>query len=181
MSYTINSLPESLFNTVCFISPKEWKLIPNELIDRLKARVLSLPLYLEQMDATNLNKFDIIIIPQGHKAYYNKFLLNYNGKVIEDNYDGNIWVGSEMTESAYAALHGEYELGLLDNSHYLLAKDGTCAYFVQELESIYNQTKELNNKKLKVREYFSMKDKIFQFGAYYLSKADENYHCHGFI
>ena len=149
-------------------------------IEQSKAKVVELPKSIEKLDGELLNKFEVVIIPHEEKSIYEKLLALYKGKVVDDTYDGNVWIGSEMTLSAYVALHGDYELRLIDNSHYLMAKDGTCACFMQELERIYNQTKELDITILKVREYFSMKDKGFHFGAYYHSKVDENYHCHGF-
>ena len=150
-------------------------------IEQSKAKVVELPKSIEKLDGVLLNKFEVVIIPHEEKSIYENLLALYKGKVVDDTYDGNVWVGSEMTLSAYVALHGDCELRLIDNSHYLMAKDGTCACFMQELESVYNQTKELDKRFLKVREYFSMNDKKFHFGAYNLSKPDENYHCHGFI
>ena len=137
-------------------------------IEHSKAKVVELPKSIEKLNGELLNKFEVVIIPHEEKSIYEKLLALYKGKVIDDTYDGNVWVGSYMTPSAYVALHGEYELEQDGNmNHYLQAKDGTCAYFVQELESIYNQTKELDERELKIREYFSMTDKQFHFGAFY--------------
>lgn len=137
-------------------------------IEQSKAKVVELPKSIEKLDVDLLNKFEVIIIPHEEKSKYENLLALYKGKVIDDNYDGNVWFGSYMTLSAYMALHGEYELKQDDNSsHYLLAKDGACAYFVPELEDIYSQTKMLDEKELIIREYFSMTDKQFHFGAFY--------------
>lgn len=158
-------------NGVYFKVYDGYKEIPNEIIEQSKARVLALPKSIETIDINILAKFDIIIVPHEQKDKYAKLLEGYNGKVADDSNE-RIWVGSEMTPSAYSALHGEYELKTGKNKHYLLAKDGTCAYFVQELEDSYTKSMNLNLSYLKIREYFSLKDKKFHWGAYYLKKAD---------
>ena len=147
-----------------------WKEVPYELIEKSKARVIALPKTIEKIDIKILSRFDIVIVPNEEKDKLKKLLVGYNGKVADDSVE-RIWVGSEMTPSAYIALHGEYELTQTDeNKHFLKAKDGTCAYFVQELEDSYAKSMNLNLSWLKVREFFSMQDKKFHFGVYYNHK-----------
>lgn len=148
-----------------------YKEIPHEIIEQSKARVIALPKSIETIDINVLSKFDIIIVPNQQKNKFSQLLKGYYGKVVDDSNE-RIWSSSEMTPSAYSALHGEYELKTENNKHYLQAKDGTCAYFVQELEDSYTKSMNLNLSWLKIREYFSLKDKKFHWGAYYLKKAD---------
>lgn len=176
----IKSIPDSYFNTECFAFPKEWKIIPNELIDRIKSRVIYFTNTNLDIDVSQLNKFEIIIFPHGEDAYYRQLLSHYKGHVTDDGFKGVIHVGSEMSISAFVAFHGNYELKQADNlCHYLQAKDGTCASFYFQLEELCKQSKEkgvpfvLDEKILKVREYFSMKEMKFCFGAYYNYKNKE--------
>lgn len=89
-------------------------------------------------------------------------------------------IGTEMSISAFVAFHGDYEIKLSDDStHYLQAKDGTCAYIVQELEDLFEQAKKkgeafkLDEVKLKVRKYYSKEDNEIKYKAYYNYKGKE--------
>ena len=157
-------------NRVYLKIPNGWKEVPYELIEKSKARVIALPKTIEKIDINRLSKLDIVIVPNEEKDKLIKLLVGYNGKVADDSVE-RIWVGSEMTSSAFIALHGEYELAQTDeNKHFLKTKDGTCAYFGQELEDSYAKSMNLNLSWLKVREFFSMQDKKFHFGVYYNHK-----------
>ena len=89
-------------------------------------------------------------------------------------YSINISPGTEMTIGAFVAFHGDYEVKQAnDSSHYLQAKDGTCAFIVHELEDLFHQADEkgeafrLDETKLKVKKRYSMKDKNSKYWAYY--------------
>ena len=180
VSDSIKALPDSYFNTECFTFPKEWRIIPSELIDRIRSRAIYFTNAGIDFDVCKLNKFEIIIFPHGEDTYFRQLLIHYKGYVTDDGFKGVIHVGPEMTISAFVAFHGKYELKQADNqAHYLQAKDGTRVFFFLQLEELCKQSKvkgipfALDENKLKVREYFSMKEMKFRFGAYYKYKGKE--------
>ncbi len=94
--------------------------------------------------------------------------------IVDSSIDVFAKMGTEMSISAFVALHGDYVLKQTDNSnHYLQATDGTCAYFVQELEESFRQAKEkgeffiLDDTKLKVRKFYSTENDAISYKAYY--------------
>ena len=78
-----------------------------------------------------------------------------------------------MTISAFCRSHGNLQPKSVDSIPFFLAKDGKRVYFSQELLDSFSLAKKkgerfkLDLTTLKIREYFSMKDKKFYFGAYY--------------
>ena len=64
---------------------------------------------------------------------FKKLLLNYNGIVLESNFDGNTWIGAEMTISAFCRSHGNLQPKSVDSIPFFLAKDGKHVYFAKEL------------------------------------------------
>ncbi len=139
----------------------------------INARTISIPQSIELFDGSLLNKFEIVIVPSMNDLKFKKLLLNYNGIVLESNFDGNTWIGAEMTISAFCRSHGNLQPKSVDSIPFFLAKDGKRVYFSQELLDSFSLAKKkgerfkLDLTTLKIREYFSMKDKKFYFGAYY--------------
>ncbi len=139
----------------------------------INARTISIPQSIEPFDGSLLNKFEIVIVPSMNDLKFKKLLLNYNGIVLESNFDGNTWIGAEMTISAFCRSHGNLQPKSVDSIPFFLAKDGKRVYFSQELLDSFSLAKKkgerfkLDLTTLKIREYFSMKDKKFYFGAYY--------------
>ena len=139
----------------------------------INARTISIPQSIEPFDGSLLNKFEIVIVPSMNDLKFKKLLLNYNGIVLESNFDGNTWIGAEMTISAFCSSHGNLQPKSVDSIPFFLAKDGKRVYFSQELLDSFSLAKKkgerfkLDLTTLKIREYFSMKDKKFYFGAYY--------------
>lgn len=122
-------------------------------------------------------------IPQNECVYNERKAVLINpqkkeGNKIKDIADSSIDVfarlGTEMSISAFVAFHGDYVLKQAEDSkHYLQAKDGTCAYLVQELNDSFRQAKEkgetfkLDETKLKVRKYYSTEADAISYKAYY--------------
>lgn len=101
-------------------------------------------------------------------------------EILDKNIEVFARLGTEMTISAFVAFHGDYEIKLSDDStHYLQAKDGTCAYIVQELEDLFEHAKKkgeafkLDEVKLKIRKYYSKEDNEIKYRAYYNYKGKE--------
>lgn len=93
------------------------------------------------------------------------------------------WTTSEMTLSAFVALHGECkpkQVNAKDGSirHSIDAADGTSALFSDKLEKLLDEAKasgqkfQLDQSKLKIRGYHNLDTKATGFMAYYNSKDD---------
>ena len=97
------------------------------------------------------------------------------------------WTSSEMTLSAFVALHGECKPKQVNGKdkqgnpkvyHSIDAADGTSALFSNKLESLLDEAKasgkkfQLDQSKLKIRGYHNLDTNATGFMAYYNNKAD---------
>ena len=92
------------------------------------------------------------------------------------------WTTSEMTLSAFVALHGDCKPKQVNTTdgvrHSIDAADGTSALFSNKLESLLDEAKasgkkfQLDQSKLKIRGYHNLDTNATGFMAYYNSKAD---------
>lgn len=100
---------------------------------------------------------------------------------VNNNYNSE-WTTSEMTLSAFTALHGECKPKQVNTAdgvrHSIDAADGTSALFSTKLEQLLDEAKangqkfQLDQSKLKIRGYHNLDTNATGFMAYYNSKAD---------
>ena len=106
-----------------------------------------------------------------------------NNNVAGNQNFNSEWTTSEMTLSAFVALHGEAKPKQVATSdggvrHSIDAADGTSALFSTKLESLLDEAKasgkkfQLDQSKLKIRGYHNLDTNATGFMAYYNSKAD---------
>ena len=111
-------------------------------------------------------------------------IINIMTQNVNNNQEFNSeWTTSEMTLSAFVALHGECkpkQVATTDGGvrHSIDAADGTSALFSNKLESLLDEAKasgkkfQLDQSKLKIRGYHNLDTNATGFMAYYNSKAD---------
>ena len=113
----------------------------------------------------------------------NTFTVMQNNSVNNNQEFNSEWTSSEMTLSAFVALHGECKPKQVNTSdggvrHSIDAADGTSALFSSKLESLLDEAKasgkkfQLDQSKLKIRGYHNLDTNATGFMAYYNSKAD---------
>jgi hypothetical protein len=100
---------------------------------------------------------------------------------VNNNYNSE-WTTSEMTLSAFTALHGECKPKQVNTAdgvrHSIDASDGTSALFSNKLEQMLDEAKangqkfQIDQSKLKIRGYHNLDTNATGFMAYYNSKAD---------
>lgn len=106
-----------------------------------------------------------------------------NNSVNNNQEFNSEWTSSEMTLSAFVALHGDCkpkQVNASDGSvrHSIDAADGTSALFSNKLERLLDEAKasgkkfQLDQSKLKIRGYHNLDTNATGFMAYYNSKAD---------
>lgn len=110
-------------------------------------------------------------------------IIMQNNNVAGNQNFNSEWTTSEMTLSAFVALHGECkpkQVATTDGGvrHSIDAADGTSALFSNKLESLLDEAKasgkkfQLDQSKLKIRGYHNLDTNATGFMAYYNSKAD---------
>lgn len=110
-------------------------------------------------------------------------MIMQNNNVAGNQNFNSEWTTSEMTLSAFVALHGECkpkQVATTDGGvrHSIDAADGTSALFSNKLESLLDEAKasgkkfQLDQSKLKIRGYHNLDTNATGFMAYYNSKAD---------
>ena len=110
-------------------------------------------------------------------------MIMQNNNVAGNQNFNSEWTTSEMTLSAFVALHGECkpkQVATTDGGvrHSIDAADGTSALFSNKLESLLDEAKasgkkfQLDQSKLKIRGYHNLDTKATGFMAYYNSKDD---------
>lgn len=110
-------------------------------------------------------------------------IIMQNNNVAGNQNFNSEWTTSEMTLSAFVALHGECkpkQVATTDGGvrHSIDAADGTSALFSSKLESLLDEAKasgkkfQLDQSKLKIRGYHNLDTNAAGFMAYYNSKAD---------
>lgn len=110
-------------------------------------------------------------------------MIMQNNNVAGNQNFNSEWTTSEMTLSAFVALHGECKPKQVATSeggvrHSIDAADGTSALFSNKLESLLDEAKasgkkfQLDQSKLKIRGYHNLDTNATGFMAYYNSKAD---------
>ena len=113
----------------------------------------------------------------------NTITIMQNNNVAGNQEFNSEWTTSEMTLSAFVALHGECkpkQVATTDGGirHSIDAADGTSALFSNKLESLLDEAKasgkkfQLDQSKLKIRGYHNLDTNATGFMAYYNSKAD---------
>ena len=113
----------------------------------------------------------------------NTFTVMQNNSVNNNQEFNSEWTSSEMTLSAFVALHGDCkpkQVNASDGSvrHSIDAADGTSALFSNKLERLLDEAKasgkkfQLDQSKLKIRGYHNLDTNATGFMAYYNSKAD---------
>lgn len=158
----LDAFPESFFNTPCFTFPKEWRIIPNGLIERIKSRVIRFTHLDIDIDVDKLNKFEAIIVPHDYMESYKRILSNYKGGIFGDK--AEVWLGSPMSYNAFNEIYNGYELfHNEDNQPYIVTKDGFRIYFTEQLIDCFTEYSE--NKKPKhclIRErYYITYNKLY--------------------
>ena len=158
----IDALPDSFFNTPCFIFPKEYRIIPNGLIERIKSRVVRFANLDIDIDVDKLNKFEAIIVPHDYVENYKRLLSNYKGIIYGDK--AIVWLGSPMTYNSFNEIYDGYELfHNEDNQPYIVTKNGFRTYFTEQLIDCFKEFSE--NKKPKhclIREkYYITYNKLY--------------------
>ena len=110
-------------------------------------------------------------------------MIMQNNNVAGNQNFNSEWTTSEMTLSAFVALHGECkpkQVATTDGGvrHSIDAADGTSALFSEKLERLLDEAKasgkkfQLDQSKLKIRGYHNLDTNATGFMAYYNSKAD---------
>lgn len=162
----LDALPDSFFNTPCFTFPKEWRIIPNGLIERIKSRVIRFSNLDIDIDIDKLNKFEAIIVPHDNVDYYKSILSNYKGLISGDK--AIVWLGSPMTYNAFNEIYDGYELFHDEYSQpYIVTKNGFRTYFTDQLINCFKEYSE--NKKPKhclIREQYYITYKKLYFDLY---------------
>ena len=158
----LDAFPDSFFNTPCFTFPKEWRIIPNGLIERIKSRVIRFTHLDIDIDVDKLNKFEAIIVPHDYVESYKRILSNYKGEILGDK--AKVWLGSPMSYNAFNEIYNGYELfHNEDNQPYIVTKDGFRIYFTEQLIDCFTEYSE--NKKPKhclIRElYYITYNKLY--------------------
>ena len=155
-------LPDSFFNTPCFTFPKEWRIIPNGMIEKIKSRVIRFANLDIDIDVDKLNKFEAIIVPHDYVENYKRLLSNYKGIIYGDK--AIVWLGSPMTYNSFNEIYDGYELfHNEDNQPYIVTKNGFRTYFTEQLIDCFKEYSE--NKKPKhclIREqYYITYNKLY--------------------
>jgi len=158
----LDALPDSFFNTPCFTFPKEWRIIPNGMIEKIKSRVIRFANLDIDIDVDKLNKFEAIIVPHDYVENYKRLLSNYKGIIYGDK--AIVWLGSPMTYNSFNEIYDGYELfHNEDNQPYIVTKNGFRTYFTEQLIDCFKEYSE--NKKPKhclIREqYYITYNKLY--------------------
>ncbi len=158
-------LPDSFFNTPCFTFSKEWRIIPNGLIERIKSRVIRFTHMDIDIDVDKLNKFEAIIVPHNNVEYYKKLLSNYHGIIVGDK-ENKVWVGPHMTYEGFNKLYDDIYWDV-DGQEYIVKNNNFRTYFTKELIDCFDEySKGKKPLDCKIREQYSLVDDKFYFDLY---------------
>ncbi len=161
----LDAFPDSFFNTPCFTFPKEWRIIPNGLIERIKSRVIRFTHLDIDIDVDKLNKFEAIIVPHDNVEYYKRLLSNYHGIIVGDK-ENKVWVGPHMSYEGFNALYDDLYWDD-DGQSYIVKNNNFRTYFTKELLDCFDEySKGKKPLDCKIREQYSLVDGKFYFDLY---------------